>query len=389
MVPANLRDYIQQALRQGLSPEDIKSSLTNSGWQPDFVDEALSIASNSTVIVPDETVTTNLTNTNQPISTSTETPTQESIKQNDVLPGGGKAVRQPADGRVVPPAKAAAGWRAGRLFFSLLEGTRKFPVLLTYLCLAVIATIFPAYKVITYAIPLIKNFDQRIVSVANEVFPENLEIAIKDGKVTTNVTEPFYLTISQSTLENLLKVSNETSKSVSKVRLLTINTEGKAEDFERYQSMAMLTRSNLVYYDDGEVKIQSLSNVPNMVISRQSVIKNIVEFKNKDWIMQVLQTLLYISPVFILLTLLIGSLLGILINTIKIWIINKICLTQLPFGRLFRFTAALYALPTLSLVLTRNITGLNLFFGWFSTAIDVFILSLAYVSISRYKENNS
>ena len=160
-------------------------------------------------------------------------------------------------------------------FFGLIKGEKKIHFFLIGFAIALISSIQPAYYIYRYGIPYLKNTEKRIITIIDEVYPNNLQITIKNGIAKTNVQEPYHLTISKSSLEELttLKPQKQSfpNRAQRKLRLITLNTQGSIEDFERFQSLAMLTDKNLVYYDNSEVKLGSLSNAPNLVITKKFI----------------------------------------------------------------------------------------------------------------------
>lgn len=355
MLPPELIKYIQQSLNQGHSREKIKALLLQSGWSPELVEQALESAS-------------------PPASQDASTTQTFALNLQDA--------QNPPDKKEDRPNKIY------QYFYGLLGGLRRFRVFLVCLGLAVVASVYPVYKIFTVALPFVRNLDRRVLVIVDEIFPEELEIVIKNGRASTNVTEPYFLTISQSALQNFLQIDEGENRPQAKLRLLTINTSGKAEDFERYQSAAMLTSTSLVHYSDEDVQIQSLSNFPDMVISKENIIRGINEWSENIKVTGLLQTILYFSPIFIVFFLWLRHLGEIFGGTIIVWIMNKIHLTQIPFGRLFSFTGSLYVLPALLLILIKLTPGVNLFYGWFATGLNILWLTIAYLFIKKYKEKH-
>jgi hypothetical protein len=170
------------------------------------------------------------------------------------------------------------------------------------------------------------------------------------------------------------------------VRLLTINTKGNIEDFERYQTYAMLTSSNLVYYGDEGIQIQSLRNAPNMVVTKKVILEKVDELNNENKITDILKIIIYLSPLLVILGLFSLFLLEFLLGAVIIWFITKIHQTKISFSRLFKFSAAIYSLPALILIFVNLIPGYELFYSWFNTGLDILVISVAYVFLIRYKE---
>lgn len=85
------------------------------------------------------------------------------------------------------------------------------------------------------------------------VYPEELEITLENGKVSTNIQEPYCLPISsvekifENTEEGMGVLGIETEKIEC---LLVIDTAGSIEDFYQYKTYALLTEKHLSYIND-------------------------------------------------------------------------------------------------------------------------------------------
>lgn len=342
MVSQELGEYIEECREIGNSSQEIRVTLIEKGWDADVIDEALKV---------------------HDISTSRDEKEGSEPQLKDL---GSK-------NKIIS------------FFDEILVGSKRFRVLLVALVLAIIAGIYPISLIITFGLPFINNLQERIEEVVSEVFPEELEITIKDGKASSNVTEPYHLTVSLGTLQNIFKTKEEVGQPQSKIRILTINTRGKVEDFERYQTIAMLTGSNLVYYSDEGVQLQSLRSAPDMVVNKHVILSKINELNSEKKITRILKTALYLSPLLIVLGLFIKFLAEFLVGAVFIWFIGKIYQLKIPFSQLFRFSAALYALPLLVLIFANLIPGYELFYGWFNTGLNILVIAIAYIFLDRYK----
>lgn len=252
---------------------------------------------------------------------------------------------------------------------------------------AVFASIYPSYIILKNGFPIVEGLNNKVMSAVDEIYPENLEITIKNGKVKTNVTEPYYLTISQNTLDNILNLAEDQNKPMSKLRLLVIDTNGKAEDFERHQSLAMLTGANLVYYSDEKIQITSLNTVPDIVITKEYIVNKIQEWNKNDRVVNFIKVGLYASPAIFGILNMMLYLLEFLSFAFIIWIINKIHSTKLPFKRIFSFSAALYSIPAFILIIINMIPMVNLFYDWIYVAFNALTAAIAYIIILKHKDN--
>lgn len=271
--------------------------------------------------------------------------------------------------------------------FAIIQGTKKAHVFLLLFVVSVVATLHPSYTILSSGLPVISKLEKNIGLIIDEVYPEELTITIKDGKASTNVTEPYYLTVSQQTLATFLPEKFEEQGPISKIRLLAIDTNARAEDFDHYQSLALLTSTSLVYQSDKETKIQSLSSTPDIAITKEFINKKLAEINKGNRVITFATVFLYVSPVLILVGLYLYYLIEVLIGAFLIWLMNKILQTGIPFTKIFQLTGILYLIPALLLIAVRYIPGITIFYTWFYTALDVAILSGAYVLLKQYKRS--
>ncbi|MBI4130198.1 DUF1189 family protein [Candidatus Roizmanbacteria bacterium] len=345
MVSIELNSYIQKARAQGISNAAIVASLRSVGWQEPVIAEAIGT-------------------TYQPQQPSTKEP---AVIYDNIDPAGGFV---------------------NRIYSYLKElalGKRRFRTALFGFLIAVFFSAYPSYVFLQNALPIAANLNEKVNKAIDEVFPEDLTITIKKGEASTNVTEPYYLTISKQTLEELFQQSHIVSQSQSKFRLISLNTTGSIEDFERQQSYAMLTKKNLVYMDDGETKIQSLSSVPDMMITRNYMHEFIEKFNKDNKIVNLATRMLYTSPAFIVLFSWMWFIVEVLTATFILWIFNTIHTTKLRYSKLFGVAGVMYVIPSFLLSSVKAIGWIQLY-AWLYIVCDVIVIVLFYLFITRYRD---
>lgn len=232
-------------------------------------------------------------------------------------------------------------------YVDLLIGNKKARTLLLVLILTLLLSIKPSYFFITNLYPKIQNFQKQIDTLIDKLFPEKLEIKIKDGYATSNMTEPYFINIKKETLESLLTLEPENQKSSSTIRLLTIDTNAKNEDFEKYQSLALLTKTELIYYQDSKINSRSLASIKDLTINK-SFVKSQADRFTKNQIMTTLLDLgPFIIPLFIFIGLLLIQLLTLLLTSLAVLLVARI--KQIPYGfkAVFDFTGAIFFLVSI------------------------------------------
>ncbi len=205
-------------------------------------------------------------------------------------------------------------------------------------------------------------------------YPSGLVVEIKNGQASTNAVEPYTLTLKQ-VYPKLREKDN--------VRLLTIDTQATADDYERYGSFVLLTRNNVIYparnessRKMGSYEITPLSSMKEDLIIDQSLY-SLLTAKALPYVDKVPGFLRVFAVVAIVVFPFVGSLfmvnaslLYLLLMTLVVWIVGKVMKSGLGYGALYK--AGLYGL-TLPIVaqevaslLRLQIPGLYnlLFIGW-------------------------
>ncbi len=273
-------------------------------------------------------------------------------------------------------------------YVGILSGEEKYRSVAVILLFSIVLSIYYSYKVLKVGLPFANNFSYRVEKIVDEVIPEDLTVTIKNGRVTTNVTEPYYVTIRKENVENLFGFANIDTKSVSKIRILTIDTKGRAEDFEQYQSLALLTETSLVYYDDEKINIYSLRDMEDFTFNKKMVEKLLAEINPDNTIGNLILIFLYISPLFIFLGIFIFQFLSFILLTISVYIMARIYQTGAKFWNVYRYTVAITIVPII-------IWSIILFFPYAVTYLSgldslhtMFIYGLAFLGIKRFTRKN-
>jgi hypothetical protein len=140
--------------------------------------------------------------------------------------------------------------------------------------LALVATILFSIFTLPDIIKYINEFESRALSY----YPGELEITIKDGKVTTNVTEPYFIKMPKEFKNTNSDFNNKSAETAPKAdemeNLLVIDTKSPltVDLFKGYKTAALLGADSFIYYkDNGVVNIQPLSQASDVVINKAKV----------------------------------------------------------------------------------------------------------------------
>ncbi|GEM_PF-6266306 len=274
-----------------------------------------------------------------------------------------------------------------KYYAAILTGATHFKPVLAALILALVLAIKPTIFIFKDAYPLVQNLENKVLTLIEEVYPEELEIKIKNGQVSTDVTEPYYITIRQETLETLFALKKSDQNTKSKVRLLSIDTKGKADEFEKYQSLALLTQTSIVYYKDSNINIYPLREVKDLTINKEAIISKIKEINKDNKIGKIITIGALLSPFLIVIGSLLSQLIMFLLLTLIVYLMVKI--NQLPTGskNTFRYTSAISFMPAFLWNLISFVPFLagNILVA--RSLLTVIILGLAYSGINYLKSH--
>ena len=133
------------------------------------------------------------------------------------------------------------------------------------LLIALVATIYLSFSLL----PKINDFLENVGPTVLNYFPDDLKIVIEDGLASTNVPEPYFLEIPFDIPEDIKMRPDVPGYGIE--NLLVIDTrfdEATLEQFSSYNTIMLLNRKTLMYYDENQVTIQSLTVVPNFELDK-------------------------------------------------------------------------------------------------------------------------
>jgi Protein of unknown function (DUF1189) len=225
----------------------------------------------------------------------------------------------------------------------IISNRKNSHVVILTLIYCIVGSILPLYHVVKSGMPLLRNFPTLSTDLVNEIYPEELEITINGGQLSTNVVEPYYITTKVSRLREILEAFSPNSgkdlPKVSTIRLVTIDTQASVEDFERYQSLVLLTRENFVYVNDDEVTFRSYSDteIGDIVVTKEFIKNKLNEFIGNDFLKFLLRYGVYALFLFVPLGLFISFFLLHALFALLVYIISRILRTGVGFWTLYGY----------------------------------------------------
>ena len=164
---------------------------------------------------------------------------------------------------------------------------------LLILCLAVISAGVMLFTVIPAINGFLTSFGQQVVAY----YPDALQITIANGKVSTNVPEPYFLKLPPALQDRLTQSSDAVSGSSSIQNLLTIDTKDPftIDEFRNDRTLLLLTGDSIAYEKDQQgqsIVVQPLGASTTIAIDKAGVISFVNKaqpyLKIMDWAIAIL-----------------------------------------------------------------------------------------------------
>lgn len=180
-----------------------------------------------------------------------------------------------------------------------------------------------------------KVFDDIGSNVLN-YYPEELEITVKNGIVSTNVSEPYFIK-APAEFKNNSERSGNKSKKDEIDNLLVIDTQSplNLDAFKDYKTFVLLSRDSIAYRDSNEaMKIQFLNQEFNGVITKTKI----------SAALNGITPYLKIIPLVLVPLVFVGSIFGatvkyliyLIFGAFIIWIMSKAMKRDLRFGKAYQ-----------------------------------------------------
>lgn len=224
-------------------------------------------------------------------------------------------------------------------FYSALASKPVGKSLKYYFELASVIALLTTITFSVFVLPKIESFIDSFGSTIVSSFPAELEVKVREGKVSINVEEPYIVPVPKDFEVEAKKPEYE--------NMLVINTKESfdLEKFENYKTFAFINEGSFVYKNDsGRVTIQSLNSVPNLTINRTTV---------SDWVSKTqpfVRALPFMLPVLAFLAILIAyafNLIYIAIVSIFVWLLMKLRKIETSYKKSFQIALHAVTLPTL------------------------------------------
>ncbi len=212
---------------------------------------------------------------------------------------------------------------------------------------ALVATIVFSVSVL----PEINKFINEISPKVMDYYPDNLEVTVKSGKVSTNVAEPYFIKL-PAEFKNSDQGAGIEPPIEKMDNLLVIDTASPItlDLFRNYKTFVLLSRDSVAYDDNGAMKIQPLDQEINGVVTKAKVSAAL------DKVMPYLKILpAILAPImfiFVFFGFIVGNLIYLVFGAFVIWLAVKAMKREFTYGKSYQI--GLHAI-TLGVILEATI----------------------------------
>lgn len=206
---------------------------------------------------------------------------------------------------------------------------------------------------------------QNINSFVDSYVPADLQIDIKEGKVTTPNNEVITVLLPDKAKEA------EENKNIDNVLVVdpTI-TENEIEKFEEYKTAVLITSDKIVSVDEGIVKVASMSEVPDYSVNRDSIIA--LYEKARPFLYTMVPLLVLIGTVLMYIFIMAFSLVANFVLAVVTMIISKIKDVGLSYKE--SYVVTLYAMAPVTIASWVFFVFKPLNFIWLTILLIVFVV---------------
>lgn len=129
----------------------------------------------------------------------------------------------------------------------------------------IVALVFSVFYSFVF-MPKIQSFLDFAANKLINYYPSELVVTVKDGQASANVDQPYFLKAPQA-----LK-AEENSKDFENMLVVDTQNQFDMQAFTSYKTLALLNKDTIALLDEnGAVKIQTLKDVPDVVINKSAI----------------------------------------------------------------------------------------------------------------------
>jgi len=212
----------------------------------------------------------------------------------------------------------------------------------------------------------------------NSIFPSELEITITHGEVSTNVSEPY--SISMQAVGAAFPTIPAPDPVPVSGNLLVIDTKASANDFSSYKTFILLTKNSLVVQDNNAFKVYPLTGIEDMVINK-SVFQELIATASPffKWVVPAVAAIIVVSLLVFLPS---NSMTYLLFFSLVGLLVAKIMSLNLSYKKTYQIGMHLIVIPTTILGLL-NLLGLTISFPFFRTLAMTVLAVIVFAKLKQ------
>lgn len=235
-----------------------------------------------------------------------------------------------------------------------------------FFVLAILASVIATAGIVIPNIPKINKEIKNGLEQAKNFYPATLEITVKEGKLSINQPEPYFIPTPKTFTEGAKDVPTN---------LVVFDSKGTIDDVTKYNTLALVNQTNLLVRTNGKIEANPLGDLPNGTLTKVEVDKFFVTLDGlAKYVPHVVIPVVFIGMIFYYG---IFRLFYLAIVGTVLWIIGRVRGMELTYDKYFKIAVHTFTLP-LILDLIIVVTGVSLavpfwFFG-INVAFGIIVL---------------
>lgn len=151
-------------------------------------------------------------------------------------------------------------------FYKGVSQRSLFSAILYFLLLSVLVTIIQSINPVVSFVTVGEKEVQKFVSSMVNSYPQELEVKIQNGKVTSNVKEPYFIPIPEY-------MTSGTSAEYKNIAIIDTKTPFSASQFNTYKTLSWVSSDTVFILGDnkGQIRTVDLSKTSDFIINKKIV----------------------------------------------------------------------------------------------------------------------
>jgi len=255
-----------------------------------------------------------------------------------------------------------------------------------YLLLLIVAFV-GSVKAAILLVPQIPSIDKFVTGAKEFIqvgYPSGLVVDIKNGQLSTNQADPYFIDLPKQF---------ENKSQPTKFHLVAIDTKGRVEDFVKYNSVVLLTKTAAVSTDKNDaLKVYLFKSNYNFKVDKNSydaIAVKVIPYLayTKPLIIGFAVISLIIGPFFLAGFGLIGKMISLLLWSILFFIIAKVMSKNLSYKEIYKISFFGSSLPVVLSTLLNFVSFPASYFYQIPNIIFLIIMVYVLVKFEVVKVN--